>query len=58
VKRVTHTTSRQLDFDASFSSNGKKVVFVRAVNKGNIEFGTKLMTVDVRSADAVQHCGP
>jgi dipeptidyl aminopeptidase/acylaminoacyl peptidase len=49
VKRVTHTGSGQLDGDASVSPDGKKVVFTRAKDKGQIENGTKLMTVDLRS---------
>jgi Tol biopolymer transport system component len=49
VKRLTRPASRQLDLDASFSPDGKKVVFVRVLDKGLIDDGTKLMTVDVRS---------
>ena len=49
VKRLTHPTSRQLDMDASFSPDGRKVAFVRANDKALIDRGTKLMTVDVRS---------
>ena len=49
VKRLTRAREPHLEFDATFSPDGRHVVFIRANNKGNIELGTKVMTVDVRT---------